>query len=65
MLAHFKSYFENGIPACGQEGTVTITYKPGTYNYRVEGEGAFGTVYWEGRVTISAGICKLQKLTKK
>jgi hypothetical protein len=61
----FKSYFENGIPQCGQEGTLTITYKPGTYNYRVEGESAFGTVNWEGKVTIYPGQCQLQKLSKR
>lgn len=61
----FTSYFENGTPSCGQQGTITITYKPGNYHYRAESEGGFGTTYWEGNVTIYSGQCNLKGLAKK
>lgn len=61
----FTSYFENVTPQCGQNGTLTFSNKPGTYRYRAESEGAFGTTYWEGTFTIYSGRCTLQKLSKK
>ena len=63
-VGKFTSYFDNGSPVCGQEGTLTVTYKPGTYNFRAVSEGGWSTKTWEGTVTIYSGGCQLQGLTK-
>lgn len=63
-VGKFKSYFADGSPNCGQQGTLTITYKPGTYRYRAVSEGSWATKTWEGTVTIYAGGCQLQGLSK-
>jgi len=60
----FTSYFENGAPVCGQTGTLTVEYKPGTYSFEAVSEGGFSTKRWSGTVTIRAGGCSLQGLTK-
>lgn len=60
----FSSYFANGSPNCGQQGTITITYKPGTYNFKAVSQGGWSNKTWEGTVTIYAGGCQLQGLTK-
>jgi hypothetical protein len=61
----FTSYFENGTPVCGQTGTLTVEYKPGTYSFKATSEGGFSTKTWSGTVTITAGGCFLQGLTNK
>ena len=63
-VGKFTSYFADGTPNCGQQGTLTVTYKPGTYSFRAVSEGGWSTKTWEGTVTISAGGCSLQGLTK-
>lgn len=63
-VGKFKSYFPDGSPNCGQQGTITLTYKPGTYSFRAVSEGGWSTKTWEGTVTIYAGGCQLQGLTK-
>jgi hypothetical protein len=63
-VGKFTSYFENGSPACGQVGTLTITYKPGTYSYRAVSEGGWSTKTWERTITIYSGGCQLQELSK-
>ena len=60
----FNVYFKEGGPSCGQEGTITIKYKPGTYNYRATATGSFRNLVWEGSVTISSGGCVLQEIRK-
>jgi hypothetical protein len=60
----FTSYFKDGTPNCGQDGTITIEYKPGTYKYYATGEGFWGSKSWEGSVTIREGGCSLQGLVK-
>jgi hypothetical protein len=60
----FDSYFPEGTPNCGQKGTVTVTYKPGTYKFKVVSDGLWSTKTWEGTVTIYAGGCQLQELKK-
>jgi len=60
----FTSFFENGSPFCGQQGTITIKYKPGTYEFRVVSEGNFATKTWKGNITITPNGCFLQGLTK-
>jgi hypothetical protein len=64
-VGNFESYFENSTPNCGQNGTITITYKPGTYSFKAISEGGFSTRTWEGTITINADGCSLQGLTKK
>ena len=64
FVGKFSSYFDNGSPFCEQPGTLTITYKPGTYSYKVVSTGGFSTKTWDGTVTINAGGCQLQGLTK-
>ncbi len=61
----FESYFKEGAPVCGQNGTLTVTFKPGVYNYKAESEGTWGTTNWSGKVTITEGGCSLMGLTKK
>lgn len=63
-IGKFSSYFDNGSPSCGQQGTLTITYKPGTYSYKAVSSGGWSTKTWDGTVTIYAGGCQLQGLTK-
>lgn len=60
----FTSFFENGSPYCGQQGTITIKYKPGTYEFKVVSEGNFTSKTWKGTVTINPNGCFLQGLTK-
>ena len=50
-----------GTPYCGQEssGTITFSYKPGTYNYIAEGT----TRKWSGQITIDADGCGMMNLT--
>lgn len=64
-VGNFKSYFEKGRPVCGQNGTLTVTWKPGTYRYKVTTEGGFVSRTWEGTITITEGGCSLQGLSKK
>lgn len=64
-VGKFTSYFSEGSPNCGQNGTLTITYKPGTYSFRAVSEGDWSTRTWEGTVTIYENGCQLQGLTKK
>ena len=63
-VGKFTSYFGDGSPNCGQNGTITLTYKPGTYSYRAVSTGGWATKTWEGTVTIYAGGCQLQGLSK-
>ncbi len=63
-VGKFESYFAAGSPNCGQQGTITITYKPGTYRFRAVSKGGLSSKTWEGTVTIYAGGCQLQELTK-
>lgn len=60
----FTSYFKDGTPNCGQDGTITIECKPGTYKYYATGQGFWGSKSWEGSVTIKEGGCSLQGLVK-
>jgi hypothetical protein len=64
-VGKFTSYFSEGNPICGQKGTLTVTYKPGTYNFKAVSEGEWSTRTWEGTVTIYENGCQLQGLTKK
>lgn len=59
----FPSYFSDAQPICGQVGTVTLSYKPGTYGYKVISEG-LPTRTWEGTVTITGGGCSLVGFSK-
>lgn len=59
-IGTFTQYFENGFPSCGQEGTLTVEYKPGTYKY----VAVSGSKRYEGMVTITAGQCSLYCLKK-
>ena len=63
-IGKFTSYFDNGTPNCGQKGTLTVTYKPGTYSFKAISTGGWSTKTWEGTVTIYSGDCTLQGLTK-
>jgi hypothetical protein len=60
----FKSYFPDGRPSCGQKGTLTIDYKPGTYSYKAVSSGGWSTKTWNGTVNIRAEQCTLQGLVK-
>lgn len=52
------SFFNNGTPNCGQDGTVVYTNKPGTYNYI-----AVSNKYrWSGSFTITSNNCGNKKL---
>lgn len=58
------SYFDNGTPVCGQNGTVTLEYKPGKYNYRAVSDGSLAAKTISGQVTIVAGGCTRCCITK-
>jgi hypothetical protein len=64
FIGTFKSYFPDSSPTCGQDGTITISFKPGTYNYSAISEGDWTTKTWEGTITITEGGCTLQGLVK-
>ena len=55
------SYFDEEA-GCGEEGTVTIKYKPGTYNYVAKSQN--GKYKWSGQITIVGNKCKKLALTK-
>ncbi len=59
-IGMLTSYFKETTPNCGQTGTVVFEYKPGTYNYYATN----GRATWKGSVTIYAGDCRRQGLTK-
>jgi hypothetical protein len=63
-IGSFTSYFDTGTPACGQQGTITVSRSPGTYNYYAVSEGTFGNKTWRGTITVMAGNCSLQGLVK-
>lgn len=57
-----NQYFDPkiGTPYCGQEssGTITFSYKPGTYNFIAEGT----TKKWSGKITIDVDGCGMMNL---
>ncbi len=64
-IGTLSSYFDEGTPACGQHGTITVSRAPGTYNFYAVSEGSFSTKTWKGTITVTAGGCSLQGLVKK
>jgi hypothetical protein len=60
FIGTLKSYFEEGEPNCEQEGVITFTYKPGTYNFEAKSE----KLTWSGKITIYENQCVKQKLNK-
>jgi hypothetical protein len=60
-IGNFESYFEDETPDCEQIGTITVRRSPGTYNFYAKSSNKI----WRGSVTVSAGICTLQGITKK
>lgn len=59
-IGKLTQYFADGSPTCGQIGTVTLSYKPGTYNYVAKSERSI----WKGTLTISAEECRQIELGK-
>jgi len=59
-IGELTSYFSEGTPNCGQSGTVTFEYKPGTYNYKATNNNST----WSGTITIYSGNCSLKGLVK-
>lgn len=59
-IGEIKSYFKEGTPNCGQSGTLTFEYKPGTYNYKASNNNRT----WSGTITITSGSCSLRGLVK-
>ena len=53
-------YFTNEIPKCGEEGTLFIEKKPGTYTLVAQGE----KYTWKGTVTITKNKCLIQGLER-
>lgn len=64
-VGDFTYYFKQGEPQCGQDGTLTVEYKKGTYPFRAHTVGGWSSFSWSGTVTITAGGCTLQGLIKK
>jgi hypothetical protein len=59
-IGSITSYFKEGTPLCGQNGTLTFEYKPGTYNYKA----VCNKWTWNGQITIVEGGCSLMGLRK-
>jgi hypothetical protein len=59
-IGEINQYFSKGSPNCGQSGTLAFEYKPGTYNFKATNSN----LTWNGKITISAGNCSLQGLSK-
>jgi hypothetical protein len=60
-IGTFTSYFDNVVPLCGQDGTITVSRNPGTYNFKVVNDKST----WIGTVTVNKGECVLHGLTLK
>ena len=58
-VGQLDSYFDSSSPVCGQQGTLTIPMKSGTYNYRAEN----GRMTWNGSFTVRENLCTLQGLS--
>ncbi|PTD15039.1 hypothetical protein [Flavobacterium columnare] len=48
------SHFKNGVPICGQNGTIKVPLTSGTHTYRAEDNAGF---YWTGNFTTSQNEC--------
>lgn len=59
-IGEINSYFKKGEPNCGQDGTLTYEYKPGTYRYEAENNRNI----WSGTITIRSGQCSQIRLNK-
>lgn len=59
-IGEITSYFKDGTPNCGQSGTLTFEYKPGTYGYKATNNNRT----WTGTISIRAGGCSLMGLNK-
>lgn len=63
-VGEFSNYFTEGIPNCGQQGTISFSYKPGTYQYNATSQGTWGNTTWNGAVAITSGGCTLHGILK-
>ena len=59
-IGEISSYFSEGTPNCGQDGTLIFEYKAGTYKFKASNSN----LTWSGTITITADICKLQGFSK-
>lgn len=59
-IGAITSYFNKVEPNCGQEGTLTFKYKPGTYQYEAQNNRN----KWNGTITIRSGQCAKMLLNK-
>lgn len=60
------SKYYKDVPTCEKEGTVTFTYKPGTYDYEAIGLSIFGQeIKWKGHITLKENTCLMQALSKR
>lgn len=62
-LGTFEGYFPKDAPLCGQDGTLSLSYKPGTYSFMAMSEVG-QQLTWRGTITIPEGGCILQGLEK-
>jgi len=64
-IGTIDGYFDGAMPVCGQDGTVTVSRPPGTYNFYATSEKTFTTIKWEGTITVKAGKTYDKCLVKK
>jgi hypothetical protein len=64
-IGNFKLYFPEEEPACGQEGTISFTYKVGTYPFKAIAVVNHSIKTWQGTITITKDGCTLQGLASK
>jgi|GEM_PF-2576000 len=60
-IGRLDSYFKQGTPNCGQNGTLIYNNKRGFYKYYAKD----GKHVWQGTISITANKCTLQGFIKK
>lgn len=63
VQGRINKYYSSGSPACGEQGSVTVTLAPGTHSYSAKSEGLF-PLYWSGTFIVVRGECRSLRLTK-
>ncbi|MVM34883.1 hypothetical protein GO755_32945 [Spirosoma sp. HMF4905] len=63
LQGKINKYYSSGTPACGEQGSVTVTLPPGNYPFTAKSQGLF-PYNWSGTLTIVRGVCRSTQLTK-
>lgn len=53
----------SGAPACGTQGSVTVTLPGGVYKWKAQTDVLLFPTNWEGTAVVTNGVCQNIKLT--